>query len=179
MTARSGEEAGGAAAQFPQHPAGSGLQEHDDLRWPFIRQRFQENRVNQVENRAIGADAQRQDESRAREKQRRSPEYAAGVGDIAQEIFEQPEGEQIPTLLLDSCRAAKLTGGGYAGLAGVQPLSDELVRQALDMEFDLIADIVAAEQGAEPEFELSKHLRPPSGWRKWRRRWSSSVRFPA
>jgi len=42
-------------------------------RWPFIRQRFQENRVNQVEDGAIGADAQRQNESRARVEQRRTP----------------------------------------------------------------------------------------------------------
>jgi len=80
-------------------------------------------------------------------KQRRTPDTRLR-GDIAQEIFEEPEGEQSR---LCSWIRAGLPNWRRARCAppGVQPLRDGTHRQPLDMEFDLIADVVAAEQSAE------------------------------
>jgi len=109
--------------------------------------------VNQVEDGAIGADAQRQNESRARVEQRRTPEYAAGVGDIAQEIFEEPKENKsrlcswIRAGLPNWRRAAMRASRGSALARRTHP-------STLDMEFDLIADVVAAEQSAETELSF-------------------------
>jgi hypothetical protein len=82
--------------------------------------------VDDAEDRAGGADAERKGHDRDRREPRVAPQKSGGVAQIEDEILERPDAARVPGVLLEGLDPAEIAHGPPAGLVRRHALPDVL-----------------------------------------------------
>ena len=99
-----------------------------------VRQRRQQNSIDQAENRGIRADAQRQRQHRNYGKARRSSQGASAVTQILRPSFQESHAPRVPAFFFGSLHSAKLQASLAQRFRARQAAADEILRAGFDVE---------------------------------------------
>lgn len=142
------------------------LQNDEELSGVRIRQRRQQDRIDDGEQRRRCRDAGREHHDRHGADRARAAEHAHAVPKGLQHFLERQPAPLIAARLLRPADAAQLPLGGGSGRIRRQAAPLELARELLDVEPQLVSEFpvacTAASDRRNPHEPFTHALRPPS-----------------
>jgi hypothetical protein len=136
----------------------------DDALDVRIRQRSQENRVDDAEDGRAGTDAERQREHGVHGERRILPQHAGGVAEIVRDGVHQADAPRVAAVFADLLEAAELEVGAAPGLVPSQAGLLVLPGLRLEMRAQFLVQIRvdggALQQRSRPKQEIGEHTPP-------------------
>ena len=141
------------------------LAQDDQPVGPWIRQRPEEDGIDEGEDRGVCADAEGERQDRDRAETRALPQGAQREPDILANAVEKREAARVPALLFPRLDRPHLAPGGVAGAGGSHAGGDVFVLEALQVIAQLRVELLLCAAAAAAANEDADEARGPSAWR--------------
>ena len=102
------------------------------------RQRAQPQRVDELEDRGVGADAQHQRQDGDHGETAAAPEHARGIAHVVPDTLEPVDRVHVVDFLADAGRVPELAAGGRAGGFGRQTARDVVGDFLIEIAVELL-----------------------------------------
>ena len=130
-------------------------------------QRLQEHRIDQAEDGRVRADAEPEREYGHDGEGRRPAQQAHRISQVGAKLVEQPKAERLAAFLRSGVDTAELGARAPARIQRRHPGPHEILRVAVDMELELVADrsieIRAVNAGVQPRTKARENPHSSSG----------------
>ena len=123
-----------------------------------IRQRIEQDRLDDGEERGGGADAEGHDEDGGEGEAGRAGEGADGVAEIAREVFEGRDAVLLPEIFVHAARGAELDAGAAVGFFRSEAAGDVLGAFFVDVGGDFAGEVAVAAAAMEETAKIIRHL---------------------
>ena len=118
------------------------LPQHDEAVAVLIRQRAEQDAVDDAEDRRVGADPERHRQHDHDREARVAAEIAQPVAQVLGERLEQPRQPGVAHVVLDAIEGAERAHRRPPGVAGRHAGLDVLLGEHVDVESELLVEIV-------------------------------------
>jgi hypothetical protein len=115
-------------------PVASRFFNHHELVAVRVRQRPQQELIDNGEDRGIAADAESQRQDYGKRKAWAAPETTSGVSDVSRDIFRKAHRPLVVAALLEPRQIAELPPRGALCVDVAQSVTSVVARQRVDME---------------------------------------------
>ena len=125
------------------------------------RHPFEQDGVDEAEDRGICANAQRQRQHRDNREAWRAAQDATGIAQVVPPLVDQPQPKRLPALLDTGIRTAEICPGAASRLFGGEPAANEIrgveVHVLAHLVARLIVESAAAAQRPPPRSQQMDH----------------------
>jgi hypothetical protein len=114
--------------------AANRLFDHHEFVAVWVRQRPQQELIDDGEDSGVAADAEGQRQDHGERKARAAPEPASGVPGVSRDIFDQAHRPLVVAAFLEPRQIAELPPGGASGVDVAQPVASVVACERIDMK---------------------------------------------
>src|SRR5262249_17632088 len=115
--------------------------QHKTIRVP-VRKRPQQYRIHDAEDRAVGANAQRQYQHGNTGKAGIFPQRPHAISNVLNKGIDKSDSTHLAVYLLQQCDVSELASGGPSGLGLGHPLVDISLGEQAHVRLDLIVELL-------------------------------------
>jgi hypothetical protein len=146
--------------------------DHHEAVAPRIRQRPQQQLIDDGKDRGVAADAEREREDDGNREAGTRAQAAHHVSGVARQILDEARGSHVVAALLEPPHVAEARACRARGLLLAHPGSDVLLAERLEVKPHLAIHLAVAaapgercEDASQAIRHSERHVRPPARWR--------------